>query len=72
MEIAKGITLYLNSTILDRYFRTFSGNTQVNATDLRSLKYPTERQLIRLADRYDEVFNSQELIDNAVEEILFN
>ena len=72
IEIAKGITLYLNSTILDRYFRTFSGNTQVNATDLRSLKYPTERQLIRLADRYDEVFNSQELIDNAVEEILFN
>ena len=71
LEVAKGLSLYLNSTILDRYFRTFSGNTQVNATDLRSLHYPTRKQLTQLAEIYDDVFNNQELIDAAIENILF-
>lgn len=72
IEVAKGLSLYLNSTILDRYFRTFSGNTQVNATDLRSLHYPTEIQLRRLGNRYNEVFNNQNLIDEVIEDILFS
>ena len=38
--LAIGLSNYLNSGILDRYFRIFSGHTQVNATDLRSIPYP--------------------------------
>jgi adenine-specific DNA-methyltransferase len=30
---------------VDVYFRRFNGHTQVNATDLRSLNYPTKAEL---------------------------
>lgn len=38
--IAHGLTLFLNSTPVDQYFRSFSGHTQVNATDLRNMRFP--------------------------------
>jgi len=44
-ELAKGLTAWLNSSLVDKYFRTFSGHTQVNATDLRTLRYPSETTL---------------------------
>ncbi|MFR5266242.1 Eco57I restriction-modification methylase domain-containing protein [Clostridium sp.] len=72
IEIAKGLSIYLNSTIVDRYFRTFSGSTQVNVTDLRSLNYPNLKQLTELGKRYDIIIGNQELIDKEVDEILFS
>lgn len=39
-DLAIGLYAYLNSTAVDQYFRRFSGHTQVNATDLRTLTYP--------------------------------
>jgi len=48
-EVAWGLTLWLNSTVVDRFFRTFSGHTQVNATDLRNMRYPGESTLRDLA-----------------------
>jgi adenine-specific DNA-methyltransferase len=33
---------------VDQFFRTFSGHTQVNATDLRSMRYPSQSQLADL------------------------
>lgn len=39
-ELAYGLAAFLNSTPVDQYFRRFNGHTQVNATDLRKLKYP--------------------------------
>lgn len=38
--IAYGLTAYLNSSLVDAYFRVFSGHTQVNATDLKQMVYP--------------------------------
>lgn len=38
---ARGLAVWLNSSLVDRFFRTFSGHTQVNATDLRTLRFPT-------------------------------
>lgn len=37
---AFGIASILNTTIIDNFFRSLNGNTQVNATDIRSLPFP--------------------------------
>lgn len=47
-DVAHGLAVFLNSTFVDEYFRRFSGHTQVNATDLRLLRYPEIRQLENL------------------------
>lgn len=47
-HIAHGVAAYLNSTAVDRYFRRFNGHTQVNATDLRTLPYPSRDAIIEL------------------------
>lgn len=48
MDLARGLSTFLNSEAVDQYFRIFSGHTQVNATDLRNLHFPTRSQLIAL------------------------
>ena len=45
IDLAWGLAAYLNSTLVDDFFRQFNGHTQVNATDLRSLPYPSAAQL---------------------------
>jgi adenine-specific DNA-methyltransferase len=47
-HLAVGLAAFLNTTVVDEYFRQFNGHTQVNATDLRSLRYPTTAQLVAL------------------------
>jgi tRNA1(Val) A37 N6-methylase TrmN6 len=47
-DLARGLAVFLNSKALDDQFRRFSGHTQVNATDLRLLKYPSRETLTRL------------------------
>ncbi|SNR60025.1 Eco57I restriction-modification methylase domain-containing protein [Paracoccus sediminis] len=52
-RLAVGLARFLNSEAVDTYFRTFSGHTQVNATDLRNLHYPSRGQLEALAGAED-------------------
>lgn len=66
VDLAWGIATYLNSTIVDKYFRQFNGHTQVNATDLRSLRYPTSEQLEALGREASRIHHIQEDIDTAV------
>jgi adenine-specific DNA-methyltransferase len=65
--LANGLALYLNSTLVDLYFRQFSGHTQVNATDLRALPYPSRDRLIRLGQEVDGDFPDQFTIDAILE-----
>lgn len=40
-QLAVGLAAFLNHKLVDVYFRSFSGHTQVNATDLRRLRFPS-------------------------------
>jgi adenine-specific DNA-methyltransferase len=44
--LAYGLAAFLNSTAADDHFRRFNGHTQVNATDLRLMRYPSRATLI--------------------------
>tara|TARA_R110000787_G_scaffold209044_1_gene319100 strand:+ start:1404 stop:3929 length:2526 start_codon:yes stop_codon:yes gene_type:complete len=66
-EMAYGLATYLNSTLLDKYFRVFNGHTQVNATDLRNIHYPDRESLEKLGQFVGKKKHSQEEIDNLIE-----
>lgn len=53
------------------FFRQFNGHTQVNATDLRSLRYPDKKVLVRIG-KEDASVLSQNEIDTIIEEELRN
>lgn len=65
-KLAKGLALYMNSSVVDQYFRLFSGHTQVNATDLRKMPYPSEKQLIKFGNYVQERMPNQETIDDII------
>jgi tRNA1(Val) A37 N6-methylase TrmN6 len=48
--LARGLVVFLNTTAVDEYFRRFNGHTQVNATDLKLMKYPCRDILIQLGE----------------------
>jgi adenine-specific DNA-methyltransferase len=48
--LARGVAVFLNSTVVDENFRRFNGHTQVNATDLKQIKYPSRDRLIELGE----------------------
>jgi adenine-specific DNA-methyltransferase len=53
-ELAAGLVAYLNSDLVDEFVRQFNGHTQINATDLRKLRYPTPDQLRELGRKEGE------------------
>lgn len=65
--LARGLAVYLNSSLVDSYFRQFNGHTQVNATDLRNLKYPRRDRLEALGSWVGDAFPAQDEIDSLVE-----
>jgi adenine-specific DNA-methyltransferase len=72
VDLAKGLAAYLNSTLVDAYFRQFNGHTQVNATDLRNIRYPTRTELESLGRKIGDVFPYQSDLDALVErELLY-
>jgi len=72
--LARGLALYLNSTLIDAEFRRFNGHTQVNATDLRALPFPSYEKLITLGE-WSGIFEPlssipQDMLDKQVESIM--
>jgi len=70
ISLLNGLCAYLNSTLVDSYFRMFSGHTQVNAGDLRRLPFPTRPQLRALGESYSPSLTQEEL-DLIVNSVLF-
>ncbi|MBL9146172.1 MAG: Eco57I restriction-modification methylase domain-containing protein [Verrucomicrobiaceae bacterium] len=66
-KLALGLFVYLNSTLVDQYFRCFSGHTQVNATDLRKLAYPDRATLEAMGTALKRSDSSQDELDHLVE-----
>ena len=64
--LAVGLYTFLNSTVVDQYFRRFSGHTQVNATDLRTLTYPDRDTLQAMGHKIKTLDLSQDEIDKLV------
>jgi adenine-specific DNA-methyltransferase len=67
--IAKGLFVFLNSSLLDQYYRQFGGHTQVNATDLRSLHYPSIESLKNIGSQLNDPSQlSQQEIDSLLDD----
>lgn len=69
-HLALGLAAYLNSTAVDRYFRQFSGHTQVNASDLRKLPYPSRETLEAIGSQVRGEFPCQDELDRLVDRFL--
>jgi len=65
-NLAVGLYAFLNSTVVDQYFRRFSGHTQVNATDLRTLAYPGRATLLAMGSEMTTLDLPQDDIDQLV------
>ena len=65
--LARGLAVFLNSSLVDTFFRVFNGHTQVNATDLRRLQYPSRDQLETFGAVIADDMPDQEELDRLVE-----
>ena len=65
--LARGLAAYLNTSVVDTYVRQFNGHTQVNATDLRSLPFPTGEELEAIGRRVGDGVLPQDELDSLVE-----
>ncbi len=73
MDISEafGLAALFNSTFMDRYFRSISGNTQVNATEIRLLKLPTRDQIILIGTEVQRAKGYEQLsVDQIVQSAL--
>lgn len=70
VALAHGLAMFLNTTAVDEHFRRFNGHTQVNATDLKVMQYPSRETLIELGKwAMQQGTLTQELIDAKLESL---
>lgn len=69
-DIALGLSVWLNSSLVDKFFRTFSGHTQVNATDLRAMRFPDADSLRQMGLLAPDRLPEQADIDDMVDKVL--
>jgi len=67
--LARGLAVFLNTTAIDESFRRFNGHTQVNAADLKYIKYPSRKSLIALGKKAKHLRADQQTIDHLFQEI---
>jgi adenine-specific DNA-methyltransferase len=69
--LAHGLAVFLNTTAVDENFRRFNGHTQVNATDLKRMKYPSRDNLIAIGEwAIDQDALTQSMIDAKLASLL--
>ncbi|HCL00042.1 MAG TPA: hypothetical protein DHW42_08075 [Candidatus Marinimicrobia bacterium] len=66
---ALGITAILNSSLIDRYFRIINGNTQVNASEINSLSFPSYNTIIDIGRKS---MHEKRITFSLIDSIVFN
>ncbi len=67
-----GISALFSSHLFDTYFRTFNGNTQVGASELKQIKMPPHEKVVLIGQMLKEATPPQiNKIDNIVNSVLF-
>lgn len=69
-NIARGLAIWLGSTMADDWLRRFSGHTQVNAGDLKALGYPDLEILEAWGSKIGDKLPTQEEIDGMIAEVV--
>jgi adenine-specific DNA-methyltransferase len=66
-----GISALFSSSLFDTYFRTFNGNTQVGATELKQIKMPPLNDIILIGSKIKAYNNpNKQFIDTIVNEVV--
>ncbi|ELR69762.1 hypothetical protein C900_04609 [Fulvivirga imtechensis AK7] len=68
---ALGLSVLYNSTLFEAYFRSFSGNTQISATELNKTPMPPLELIVEIGKEYQRLsLEGIEGIDDIVERVL--
>jgi len=71
-EEALGLSAVLNSRFMDDYFRCFSGNTQVNASEIRVMKFPSRKKVQCIGKEIQEKTITEDILEKIVLKNLFS
>lgn len=71
-EEAFGLAALLNCSLIDSYFRTFNGNTQVSATELRAMPLPPPNLIKKLGSHVMTSPHDLASLDILVDKLLVN
>jgi adenine-specific DNA-methyltransferase len=69
-EEAMGLSVLYNCSMLDSYFRTLNGNTQVSATELRAIPLPNKQAILELGEMAMNLSDPLDKVDALVAEVL--
>jgi adenine-specific DNA-methyltransferase len=69
-EETYGLAALFNSALLDTYFRTCNGNTQVSATELRAMPLPSLEEMREIGKRIMSSCDANRRIDTIIEDVL--
>jgi len=64
-----GIMAILNSSLIDKYFRIINGNTQVNASEINSLPFPSYNKIIEIGKNIETL---KQIDDNSINSLVLD